>query len=381
MSKKAYLALEDGTVLEGTSFGADGSLVGEVVFNTSMVGYQEILTDPSYARQIVTMTYPLIGNYGVNFDDVEAPQPWVNGFVVKEYCPYPSNWRSKGALGEWLSSHGVIGIEGVDTRMLTKKLRVDGSMKGCLATGDVDPQDLVRQAREWNGMKGLDCVPYVTRTEPSEWTHGLFNVLTGEDDEAPEPRHHVVAVDFGCKLNILRLLVHHGAKVTIVPGTATAEEILAYDPDGVFLANGPGDPEAVTYAIEEIQKLIDNSEATGLPLFGICLGVQLMAWAFGGKTFKMKFGHRGANQPVMDLRTRKVEITSQNHGFAIDPDSIPSEIEVSHLNLNDKTVEGIRHKKLPIFGVQYHPEASPGPRDARYLFERFSKDMDAHRKS
>ncbi len=377
---RAYLALEDGSVHEGGSFGAEGTRVGEVVFNTSMTGYQEILTDPSYARQIVTMTYPLIGNYGVNPSDMEAPHPWVDGFVVKEYCPTPSNWRSEEPLGDWLARHDIIGIEGIDTRMITKKLRVDGSLKGCLATGDVDPDELVRRARDWEGMTGLDCVPLVSRTEPGEWTRGIHDLATGTDDP-PEARFHVVATDFGCKENILRLLVHHGCRVTIVPGKASADEILAYEPDGVFLANGPGDPGAVTYAIEEIEKLVDNSEVTGLPIFGICLGMQLLGLALGGDRFKLKFGHRGANQPVMDLSTGKVEITSQNHGFAIDPDTLPAFAEMTHVNLNDRTLEGLRHRDLPIFGVQYHPEASPGPHDARYLFERFTGFMAARRAS
>ena len=377
---RAYLALEDGSVHEGSSFGAEGTRVGEVVFNTSMTGYQEILTDPSYARQIVTMTYPLIGNYGVNPSDMEAPHPWVDGFVVKEYCPTPSNWRSEEPLGDWLARYDIIGIEGIDTRMITKKLRVDGSLKGCLATGDVDPDELVRRARDWEGMSGLDCVPLVSRTEPGEWTRGIHDFATGTDDP-PEARFHVVATDYGCKENILRLLVHHGCRVTIVPGKASADEILAYEPDGVFLANGPGDPGAVTYAIEEIEKLVDNSEVTGLPIFGICLGMQLLGLALGGDRFKLKFGHRGANQPVMDLSTGKVEITSQNHGFAIDPDTLPAFAEMTHVNLNDRTLEGLRHRDLPIFGVQYHPEASPGPHDARYLFERFTGFMASRRAS
>ena len=373
--ERAYLALEDGTVYEGWAFAASGTRVGEVVFNTSMTGYQEILTDPSYARQIVTMTYPLIGNYGVNLEDMEAPHPWVDGFVVKEYCPTPSNWRNQEPLGEWLSGHGVIGIEGIDTRSLTKRLRVQGSMRGCLATGDARPDDLVEQARAWAGMKGLDCVPIVTRNEPGTWEKGVLDVGTGREYPRPEPRFHIVAFDFGCKQNILRLLVHHGCRVTVIPGTSTALQALSYRPDGVFLANGPGDPEAVTYAIQAVKELVTETERTGLPIFGICLGHQIMGWALGGRTFKLKFGHRGANQPVMDLTTSKVEITSQNHGFAVDADSLPASAEVTHVNLNDQTVEGLRHKTLPIFGVQYHPEASPGPHDARYLFRRFTDYM------
>lgn len=369
--ERAHLALEDGTVYEGWSFAGSGIRVGEVVFNTSMTGYQEILTDPSYARQIVTMTYPLIGNCGVNFDDTEAPHPWVDGFVVKEYCPTPSNWRMTAPLGEWLREHGIIGIEGIDTRALTKKLRIDGSLKGCLATGEVNPGDLVEQAREWQGMTGLDCVPIVTRKEPGTWDRGVFDVTRNAETVRPDARYNVVAFDYGCKQNILRILVQHGCCVTILPGTATAEDALSYRPDGIFLANGPGDPDAVTYAIREVKKLIAESEISGLPIFGICLGHQIMGLALGGSRFKLKFGHRGANQPVMDLTTRKVEITSQNHGFAVDADSLPAHAEVTHVNLNDQTVEGLRHRTLPVFGVQYHPEASPGPHDARYLFERF----------
>jgi len=372
----AYLALEDGTILEGRSFAASGTRVGEVVFNTSMTGYQEILTDPSYAEQIVAMTYPLIGNYGVNTDDVEAPHPWVNGFAVKEYCPTPSNWRMEKPLHEWLAASGIIGIEGIDTRALTKRLRTRGSLRGCLGTGDAKPDDLVDRARAWPGMAGLDCVPIVTRRAVTQWERNVFDVRTGRELPPPEPRYHVVAVDYGCKENILRLLVEHGCRVTLVPGMTTADEILAYQPDGIFLSNGPGDPEAVTYAIREVRNLMAESERSGLPIFGICLGQQLMAWAFGGRTFKLKFGHRGANQPVKDLFTGKVEITSQNHGFAADPDSLPPEVEVTHVNLNDGTVEGLRHRELPIFGVQYHPEASPGPHDARYLFDRFTDLME-----
>jgi len=380
MPEKAYIALEDGTVYEGEQFGASGVHVGEVVFNTSMMGYQEIFTDPSYARQIVTMTYPQIGNYGVNPDDVESPHPWIDGVIVKEYSPYPSNYRMTGSLGDWLREHGVVGISGIDTRMLTKKLRVNGSMKGCIATGDQDPDELVKRARDWQGMTGLDCVNIVSRKEPQVWTDGVHD-LAGSIVSKSALKYHVVAFDFGFKESILRLLVHHGAKVTILPASSTAEEVLEYKPDGIFLANGPGDPEAVTYAIDTIRKLLSVSDKTGLPIFGICLGVQLMAWAFGGKTFKLKFGHRGVNQPVMNHDTGKVEITAQNHGFAIDPSSLPNDLRVTHTNLNDRTVEGLQHTRLPIFGVQYHPEASSGPHDARYLFRRFDKFMETYLKS
>ena len=375
----AYLALEDGTVYEGTSFAASGTTVGEVVFNTSMTGYQEIITDPSYARQIVTMTYPVIGNYGVNDDDVEAQRPWVEGLVVKEYCPHPSNWRSSRPLGDWLAERGIVGVEGIDTRALTKRLRVQGSLRGCVGTGDVNTDDLVEQARAWPGMVGLDCVPIVTRTTVESWSRGLFDLDTGRELPGQEPKFHVVAYDFGVKQNILRLLVHHGCRVTVVPGATTAADVLAREPDGVLLANGPGDPEAVTYAMREVTALIDESARTGLPIFGICLGMQIMGLALGGRSYKLKFGHRGANQPVKDLSTGKVEITSQNHGFAIDAESVGSHVEITHVNLNDQTVEGLRARDLPVFGVQYHPEASPGPHDARYLFARFTGFMDERR--
>lgn len=379
-SKEAYLALEDGTILEGLSFAAPGLRVGEVVFNTSMAGYQEVLTDPSYARQIVTMTYPLIGNYGVSTADLESSHPWVDGFIVKEYCRWPSNWRSELPLGDWLAHHGVIAMEGVDTRSLTKRLRVKGSLRGCLAAGvPADPHELVEKAREWPGMAGLDCVPLVSRKEPCEWTTGLWDVRNSAEIAPPPPKHHVVAYDFGCKQNILRLLVHHGCRVTLVPGNTPPEAVLDLKPDGVFLSNGPGDPEAVTYAISAVRRFAHESEATGLPVFGICLGHQILGWALGGRTFKLKFGHRGGNQPVKDLTTGRVEITSQNHGFAVDPDSLGPEVEVTHINLNDNTVEGLRHRRLPVFGVQYHPEASPGPHDARYLFARFTGLMEARR--
>ncbi len=372
----AYLALEDGTVYEGASFGASGTTVGEVVFNTSMAGYQEIITDPSYARQIVTMTYPLIGNYGVNDDDLESKRPWVDGFVVKEYCSSPSNWRMTKPLGEWIAEYGIVGIEGVDTRALTRRLRTQGTPRGCIGTGDVKPDDLVGQARAWSGMTGLDCVPIVTRKTADRWEGGVFDVDTAREQAPPEARHHVVAFDFGVKENILRLLVGHGCRVTVVPGNATAADVLALEPDGVFLSNGPGDPGAVTYGIDATRSLVDESKRSGLPIFGICLGMQIMGLAMGGDSYKLKFGHRGANQPVKDLSTGKVEITSQNHGFAIEPATLGPDVEVTHLNLNDMTVEGLRHGELPVFGVQYHPEASPGPHDARYLFDRFVGHME-----
>ena len=378
---KAILALADGTVFEGEQFGATGETVGEVVFNTSMTGYQEVLTDPSYKGQIVTMTYPLIGNYGCNEADVESIGPQVEGFVVREYSAYHSNWRSKWSLDTYLAEHGIIGIQGIDTRALTRRLRVHGVMNGCLSTEDLNPESLVAKAKAWHGLVGWDLVQRVTCPNPYAWRHGSRqspvasqqeNLFT--EDRRPKtdsPSHRVVALDFGIKYNILRQLTEHGCEVQVVPAQTSAEEILAAAPDGVFLSNGPGDPMPVGYAIETIQGLMGKK-----PLFGICLGHQLLGLALGGKTFKLKFGHRGANQPVKHLETDRVEITSQNHGFCVDIDSLPNSVDITHINLNDDTLEGIQHREYPIFSVQYHPEASPGPHDASYLFSRFTEMMD-----
>ena len=360
---KAILALADGTVFEGEQFGATGETVGEVVFNTSMTGYQEVLTDPSYKGQIVTMTYPLIGNYGCNEADVESIGPQVEGFVVREYSAYHSNWRSKWSLDTYLSEHNIIGIQGIDTRALTRRLRVHGVMNGCLSTEDLDPESLVAKAKAWHGLVGWDLVQRVTCPTPYAWQH--------QNNNNSDAKYRVVALDFGIKYNILRQLTEHGCEVQVVPAKTTAEEILAAEPDGVFLSNGPGDPMPVGYAIETIQGIMDKK-----PLFGICLGHQLLGLALGGKTFKLKFGHRGANQPVKHLETDKVEITSQNHGFCVDIDSLPNSVDITHINLNDDTLEGIQHREYPIFSVQYHPEASPGPHDASYLFSRFTEMMD-----
>ena len=377
---KAILALADGTVFEGEQFGATGETLGEVVFNTSMTGYQEVLTDPSYKGQIVTMTYPLIGNYGCNEADVESVGPQVEGFVVREYSAYYSNWRSKWSLDSYLSEHGIIGIQGIDTRALTRRLRVHGVMNGCLSTEDLNPERLVEKAKAWHGLVGWDLVQRVTCPSSYAWQKSRqlqegsvtpTNISLTENRKPKTENYKVVALDFGIKYNILRQLTAHGCQVQVVPAKTTAEEILAAEPDGVFLSNGPGDPMPVDYAIETIQGLIGKK-----PLFGICLGHQLLGLALGGKTFKLKFGHRGANQPVKHLETDRVEITSQNHGFCVDIDSLPNSVDITHINLNDDTLEGIQHREYPIFSVQYHPEASPGPHDADYLFSRFTEMMD-----
>ena len=378
---KVILALADGTVFEGEQFGATGETVGEVVFNTSMTGYQEVLTDPSYKGQIVTMTYPLIGNYGCNEADVESIGPQVEGFVVREYSAYHSNWRSKWSLDTYLAEHNIIGIQGIDTRALTRRLRVHGVMNGCLSTEDLNPESLVAKAKAWRGLVGWDLVQRVTCPNPYAWQIG--NQLPGtsnqkefsltDNRQRTTDSYKVVALDFGIKYNILRQLTEHGCEVQVVPAKTTAEEILAAEPDGVFLSNGPGDPMPVGYAIKTIQGLMGKK-----PLFGICLGHQLLGLALGGKTFKLKFGHRGANQPVKHFETDKVEITSQNHGFCVDIDSLPNSVDITHINLNDDTLEGIQHREYPVFSVQYHPEASPGPHDASYLFSRFTEMMKSY---
>ncbi len=373
-TEKAILALEDGAVFEGRSFGFLGEKTGEVVFNTSMTGYQEILTDPSYKGQIVTMTYPLIGNYGINPGDIESQGPKVEGFVVKENSSVFSNWRGDQSLSDYLINHCIMGVEGMDTRAITKHIRSAGAMKAVLSTEDLNRDSLIEKAKASPGLIGRDLVKEVSCEKPFPWTgtndpQFLNNHLP---PSARDIRFNVVAVDYGIKYNILRSLCDWNCEVTVLPASSNAESILSHRPDGILLSNGPGDPEGVPYAIETIRQLIGKK-----PIFGICLGHQLLGLALGGKTFKLKFGHRGANQPVKDLKTGKVMITSQNHGFCVDPHSLdPAEVEPTQMNLNDQTLEGMRHKRYPVFSVQYHPEASPGPHDTQDLFGEFVRMME-----
>jgi len=385
---KAILALEDGTIFEGQAFGATASVAGEVCFNTSMTGYQEILTDPSYKGQIVTMTYPLIGNYGVNEQDVESYQTHASGFVVRELSPVVSNYRADYSLGEYMERNGIPGIQGIDTRALTKKLRVRGAMNGYLTTEEgATADDALAKAKEWPGLVGVDYVKEVTHNSEFAWDENdklspAFRLPYGpkeldgriQRDPMPAAEIPIVAYDFGVKYNILRMLRQSGFKVTVLPANTPAEEALKHNPAGVFLSNGPGDPAAVTYAAAAVAELLKK----GLPTFGICLGHQILSLAMGGKTSKLKFGHRGANQPFKDLDSGRVEITSQNHGFTVDADSLPDDVAVNRINLNDQTVEGLRHKTKPVFCVQYHPEASPGPHDSSDLFGQFRQLVEKH---
>ncbi|MGD0086387.1 MAG: glutamine-hydrolyzing carbamoyl-phosphate synthase small subunit [Verrucomicrobiota bacterium] len=383
---KAILALEDGSIFHGQGFGARASAGGEVCFNTSMTGYQEILTDPSYKGQIVTMTYPLIGNYGVNSVDVESWRPHAAGFVIRELSPVVSNWRADFSLAEYLERNGIPGIQGLDTRALTKKLRVRGALNGFISTEDISDAEAVRRAKEFVFV-GVDYVKEVTHKEAFRWDEkdeqsANFKLITGnaptdarnQREPLPSADIPIVAFDYGLKYNILRRLRQHGFAAQVLPATASAADALKHKPAGIFLSNGPGDPAALHYIVREVKTLVDR----GIPVFGICLGHQILGQAFGGKTFKLKFGHRGANQPVKDLASGKVEITSQNHGFAVDAESLPPEVVVDRINLNDRTVEGMRHKTKPVFCVQYHPEASPGPHDSTPLFAEFRALIEKH---
>ncbi|PIQ96377.1 MAG: carbamoyl phosphate synthase small subunit [Nitrospinae bacterium CG11_big_fil_rev_8_21_14_0_20_56_8] len=377
---KAVLVLADGRVFAGASFGATGEVEGEVVFNTSMSGYQEVITDPSYRGQMVVMTYPLIGNYGINPEDFESDRPHLSGFIIKELSGIPSNWRSRETLDQFLKRFGVLGIQGIDTRALTRHIRDQGAQQAVISTHANEIERLQERARKSPGLEGRDLVQEVTCREPYDWVEGEYTLAGGvaalktpfpseKTGRGNSPRF-VVAYDFGVKRNILRKLVQAGCRVRVVPATTPAKEVLKMKPDGVFLSNGPGDPAAVGYAIETTRNLIGQ-----VPLFAICLGHQILNLALGGKTFKMRFGHHGGNQPVMNLNSRKVEITSQNHGFAVTENSAGENVEITSLNLNDRTVEGIRHRQLPVLSVQYHPEASPGPHDPGHLFEDFVKMM------
>lgn len=367
---KALIGLEDGTVMTARSFTGPGEAVGEIVFNTSMSGYQEVLTDPSYTGQLVTMTYPLIGNYGVNPEDMESAGVHPRAFLVREYQNRPSNYRATGNLADFLKQYRVLGVEGLDTRMLTRRIRTVGAMKALISTEDLDPDSVVRRARAWSGLVGRDMVERVASPTMYCWQDGA-PVSGGAFPEAPGGRFKVVAYDFGIKYNQLRLLTRKGCRVLVVPATTSAQEVLALGPDGVFLSNGPGDPAGVKGVVGNIQQLLGK-----VPIFGICLGHQMLGLAYGGTTYKLKFGHRGGNQPVKDLLTGKVEITSQNHGFCVDPQSLPECVEVTHVNLNDGSLEGMRHREYPAFSVQYHPEYAPGPHDAEYLFDRFIQLME-----
>ena len=376
----AVLILEDGSIFYGSGFGAEATNVGEICFNTSMTGYQEIMTDPSYAGQIITFTFPHIGNTGTNGDDIETQHPAALGMIVRNDVTEPSNWRTTSHLHQWLAAHDLPGIAGIDTRALTRTIRDNGAPKGVLchaADGNFDIAALQKMVADWPGLKGMDLASVVSTEQDFRWSEGSFNLETNTA-ETCKVGLRVVAMDFGCKQNILRCLVDAGCCVDVVPATASAEDILARKPDGVFLANGPGDPAATAdFAVAEIQKLIDSN----MPIFGICIGHQLLAHAMGGQTRKMERGHRGANHPVRDLTTGQIEITSQNHGFCVEQDSLPADVEVTHISLFDRSVEGLRHKTKPVFCVQYHPESSPGPHDSRHLFTRFTEMMKEHQKS
>ena len=375
MKQQALLALEDGSVFYGESIGANGETTGEVVFNTAITGYQEILTDPSYSRQIVTLTYPHIGNVGVNAEDEESGNVAAAGLVIRDASQIHSNWRSSQSLSEYLNQHNIVGIAGIDTRRLTRILREKGAQNGCIATGDnIDEAAVIAKAKAFPGLKGMDLAKEVTTAKQYDWNVGVWDLASGYDNaelKAEDADFHVVALDFGVKRNILRLLVNRKCRVTVVPATTSADAILAMSPDGVFLSNGPGDPEPCDYAINAIKSILDKN----IPTFGICLGHQLLALASGAKTVKMKFGHHGANHPVKDLKTGQVMITSQNHGFAVDEDSLPDTLKATHISLFDQSLQGIERTDKPAFSFQGHPEASPGPHDVEHLFDRFAEMM------
>lgn len=378
---EALLALEDGLYFRGKSFGAQGEAFGEIVFNTSLTGYQEILTDPSYTGQIVTLTYPMIGNYGTTIQDSEAVRVYAEGLVVREMTEIPSNWRNQFSLPDFLKNQGIVGISDIDTRQLVRHLRDHGTKRGVISNIDLNPETLIQKARQIPEMVGCDLAKAVTCKVPYRWVDQSLELFP-QDKKAVVPSlsrraaaMRVVAFDFGIKHNIMRLLADTGCEITVVPASTMADEVLALNPDGIFLSNGPGDPEPVSYAIQTMRHLMGKK-----PIFGICLGHQILGLALGGKTYKLKFGHHGGNHPVKRLATGQVEITAQNHGFVVDMESLPKgEVEVTHINLNDQTVEGFRHKHLPLFCVQYHPEASPGPHDSRYLFEEFTDLMLNHK--
>jgi carbamoyl-phosphate synthase small subunit len=361
--KKATLVLEDGRAFRGESFGAAGETFGEMVFNTSMSGYQEILTDPSYAGQIVCMTYPLIGNYGVNEEDTESRRPWVEGFVVREASRVASNWRSTETLDSYLKRHKIVGIEGIDTRALVRHIRDKGTMRAAISSIDLDEKSLLKKVLDSPEMKNRELASRVTSAKSFDF------------HAEKEEKYHIVAFDFGVKTNSLREFSKFGCKVTIVPSNTSAEEVLRIKPDGIFLSNGPGDPSAMKQVVAEIKKLTTEN----VPMFGICLGHQILGQVFGGSTYKLKFGHRGGNQPIKDLTTGKIEIAAHNHGFAVEAESLPENLEITHINLNDNTVAGLQHKTLPIFSVQYHPESAPGPHDSEYLFHRFIELMESYK--
>ncbi len=359
-TKQAKIALENGIIFKGFSFGANGTSAGEIIFNTSITGYQEILTDPSYKAQIVTMTYPLIGNYGINSEDIESKRPFIEGFIIRECSRIPSNWRSEKSLQDYFKENNIIGIEGIDTRALTRSVRLEGAMRAVVTTEELNDKELVKMAKSFPGLIGKDLVKEVTCKKIYEWNE--------------EGKFKVVVIDCGVKYNILRELVNNRCQVVVVPAETNYKEILSIKPDGILISNGPGDPAPVNYVIETVKKLIGK-----LPIFGICLGHQILGIALGGKTYKLKFGHHGGNHPVKDLKTGKVSISVQNHGFCVDIESLnKNDIEITHINLNDNTLEGIRHKKLPVFSVQFHPECSPGPHDTKYLFKEFIKMMENH---